>query len=147
VLDPGPQTASVAHLVQLVGQGNQLLAVLAFRSLLSVGLAQPDWVRAQLARVGGAVCSVFGYLTIVIAGPNVSRPYVSETLAVLDTAGEPTLRALVLGAFAAGLFARDAAAAPRVSAVLKKAKQRLLSIGVAIDTDPQLSWIFERVSL
>ncbi len=148
LLDPGQQTAAVARLVQLVSHGNQILAVVAFRTLLALGLAQPDWVRAQLVRVSGPLGAVFGYLTIVIAGPNVSRPFARETLQVIDIAGEPTLRALVLGSFAAALFpSGDAASQVRARAVLVKAKQRLQVAGVDVDKDAQLSWMFGRMSI
>lgn len=148
LLDPGPQTASVAKLVQLVSQANPIVAVVAFRNLLSLGLAQPDWVRAQLARVSGPLGAVFGYQTIVIAGPNVSRPLVQETLQVIDTASEPTLRALVSGSFAAALFlSQDPLVLARAKAVLVKARQRLAVAGVDVDNDPQLSWMFGKMGI
>lgn len=148
LLDPGPQTAAVGKLVPLVSQPNQLLAVVAFRNLLALGLAQPDWVRAQLVRVSGPLGAVFGYLTIVIAGPNVSRPFAHETLQVMDTAGEATLRALVSGAFAAALLrSHDPAALARAMAVLAKGRQRLSAAGVAVDRDAHLSWMFGKMGI
>jgi len=148
LLDPGPQTAAVAKLVQLVSDPNPLLAVVAFRNLLALGLAQPDWVRAQLVRVSGPLGAVFGYLTIVIAGPNVSRPFANETLQVIDTAAEPTLRALVLGSFAAALLPTgNPAIEVRARSVLGKAKQRLGAAGVVVAKDPQLSLMFDRAGV
>jgi hypothetical protein len=148
LLDPGPQTASVKSLVQITTGQNLVLAAVAFRVLLQLGLAQPDWVRAQILRVSGPLGAVFGFLTVAVAGPNLSRPFAHETVQALDTASEPTLRAVSLGAFSAALFpSPDPAVMGRAKVVAAKAKQRLAAAGVAVDKDPQLSFMFGRMGV
>jgi len=147
LLDLGPRTVATAQLVKLVSQGNPILAAMAFRDLLSLGLAPPDYIRAQLSRVSGPLGAVFGYLTITLVGPNVARPFARETLQVVDSVGEPTLRALALGAFAASVFSDWGAPFERAKPVLEKIRRRLSTAGVAVDADPQFAWIFERTGV
>jgi hypothetical protein len=146
LLNSSTQTASVVELVELASHETPLLAAVALRNLLSLGLAQPSYVQTQLVRVSGLLCSVLSYLTIVVAGPNVSRPFSQETLQVIDTASDSTLRAIAVGGFAAALFlSRDAAVLARSKAVLSKARARLTAIGGSTEQDSQLSFIFGRL--
>lgn len=146
LLDPGTQILPRPPLLQLVSQKNPLLASVAFRVLLSLGLVEPEYLRAQVVRRPGPLCAVFGYLAIVTSDPSTTHPWWLELGQSLDKASEPAARALVLGAFAAGLFrAHDSDHLARAKAVLGKARQRLRATGVPIDHDARLAWMFARM--
>jgi hypothetical protein len=148
LFDRTQQTMAVQQLKKLVSGVNQLLAVAAWRSLLARGIVQPDWVSAQLASTSGPLGAVFSYLTIVIKSPDAPRSFAQATLAAVDVASEPTLRALALGAFAAGLFySRESAILAQSKAVLAKTRQRLAALGVTVHDDARLSVMFDKIGI
>jgi hypothetical protein len=142
------RAVAAQQLKKLVSGDNRLLAVAAWRSLLARGGIQPNWVSAQLARASGPRGAVFGYLSIVITASNGSQPFAQAALGAVDRAGVPSLRALMLGAFAAGLLrSRESKIVEQSRSVLVKGRHRLAALGVIVHDDARLSVMFDKMGI
>jgi hypothetical protein len=135
------------RLAGLFAQENPLIAVLAFRGLMTSKGPTPDRARMAPAHSDGPSGAILAYLAIT--SPEAGAPSVRAVVPELETPRDVgTFRSLALGAFAASLFhPADREILSRSRAMLSWARERFRERGVVGDQDRDLLWIFEKMEV
>jgi hypothetical protein len=140
--------SELSRLTQLLSQDNKLIAALAFRELVASGQVTPTLVRNQLTRAEVNLGAIYTYVVLTNSS-STRQPLVDEVASVAKATHDRTkLRSIALGAFAAGLFhTEDTGTISTSKSVLRVVRQRLKDLNIAVEGDPYLAFIFEKMNL
>jgi hypothetical protein len=138
-----------SQLEQLLTQDNKLLAVLAFRTLILAGLMTENVLKGQLSRADGQLLAIMTYLTLTNSGLQSGNQWVQELTSTVQSARNvQKIRPIALGAFATNLFrSGDGLALANSKSLLGTIRQRLGTLGVAIEKEPDLRLILEKMDV
>jgi hypothetical protein len=141
--------ADLPQLDSLLTQDNKLLAALALRTLMLSGRMTRSILNGQLARADGQLLAIITYLILTSPGVQNGNLWLQELSNAAQTARNvENLRPAALGAFAAGLFrSRDAVILTNSKSLLRTIRQRLGVLRVAIETEPDLHLMLEKMDI
>ena len=141
--DTTPSAEAVAPLSALLHQDNELLATLAFRTLLETGHLSPEAVREAVSAARGYRLSTFAYLLLTARAPAEGRD--GQVLARTGEGRDAVaLRMLTLGAFSAAHLGGPAAV-PRANSLLAALRRQFEAARIPRGRDSYLDAIFDMV--